>query len=154
MKKNRLCSLVVIVLLVAACMTASAEGEFYPVAIEPTVSAQRAACEHEYLVYENAAPYKEGYESIGDINHAYFEYYRGVCRLCGSVGTVVITETPAQHSWIYTGQNQHEEDRNRHRYFYECNVCKESREDTLPCPGTGNGDCIIMIIKSINPVAK
>lgn len=101
-------------------------------------------CEHEYLIYGQTGPYSEGYESCGSINHAYFKYYRGVCRYCGSDGTVVIMGPTQQHTRVYANRNEHVVDENRHAYIYECSVCDAEMYEYYPCPGTGDGDCIII----------
>lgn len=102
-------------------------------------------CEHEYLIYGQAGPYAEGYESCGSINHACFKYYQGACRYCGSQGTVVIWGSTQQHEWVYKNNHCHVVGQNKHEYMFECGVCNAAMSEFYPCPGTGHGDCVIIM---------
>ena len=102
-------------------------------------------CEHEYIVYEQTKPELERYESCGEVSHACFKYYRGICRYCETVEWVVFVGAYEQHEWVYSGKDQHLNEENRHEIFYECSVCDAQMLEAQLCSGPESGACDIVV---------
>lgn len=100
--------------------------------------------EHVFSHHESQTPFMQEYVSNGYASHSLYKYYEGVCIHCPKEGTVVVIGDPVAHTLRYTGENDHISGESRHKYFYECNACGFTTYDTMTCPGTGNGDCIIL----------
>lgn len=125
--------------------------EIVPIAVVTEEGELLDACEHEYIVYEQSKPYDEGFESCGELSHAYFKYYWGTCRYCGESETMVVAGLPEQHIWKYDGNNKHVFETGsdyrvintrRHEYVYKCPVCNGETTETYICPGNGSTNCI------------
>lgn len=113
--------------------------------IEQQIVDAGEACEHEYLIYDQAKPYSAGYESCGDVHHAYYNYYLGTCRYCNMREKVVVVDSLEPHTMVYTGKNQHNSETNRHEIHYECSVCYEKCVETIPCAGPESRVCDIVV---------
>lgn len=148
MQKSRLCLLVACVFLFSSVWSvAFATDNNAPVKFgqgDTTMVLYETSHKHEYAYAQESDPYLVQYESNGSATHSLCKYYWGVCRYCESVSSVVVIGTSEAHTFVYTGTNQHIVGESRHKYFYECGACGEVIFDTYVCPGTGNGDCIII----------
>lgn len=148
MKKFFACSLIISVLMLSMTWT-GVLAEENPVAIligkhDLLMTPNGTTHVHEYAYFESQEPFKQNYVSNGYASHSLYKYYNGVCVHCAKEGTVVVIGDPVAHTLRYTGSNQHIPGESRHKYFYVCDACGYTTYDTLLCPGTGNGDCIII----------
>ena len=134
-------------LLSSVCTAALAADNHVSILVgQRDIAMVLGADDHQHVIahYEGQEPYQEVYVSNSAATHSLYKYYRGVCVHCSKEGSSVIIEDAEPHTFRYTGQNQHIVGASRHKYFYQCSVCGETTYDTFLCPGTGNGDCIII----------
>lgn len=148
MKKSNICLLVACALLLSSVWSvALATDNEAPILIgqrDIAMVLNSGTHVHEYGYNESQAPFMQKYVSNSTVSHSLYKYYNGVCIHCAKEGTVVVIGDPIAHTLRYTGSNQHIIGESRHKYFYACNVCGYTTYDTMLCPGTGNGDCIII----------
>ncbi len=148
MKKSCICLLIVCALLLfsvpPAALAAYCEDPIFG-GQQDNMAFDSAGHEHQYGYYEGQKPYLERCESNGGITHSLYKYYTGICIHCAMAGNVAAIGAPENHVFEYSGLNQHVKGENRHQYFYACNACKEVVFDIYLCPGTGNGDCILIV---------
>lgn len=118
------------------------------VAIDVPVFPPMSTCEHVYRIPPNAKIIAPGWYYVNDLCHEYRQYYTALCikEDCASDTQVCIADQLTQHTWEYTGVNEHLKGEDLHGYTHKCPVCQGTKTCFFDCPGTGDGNCPAQIL--------